>query len=212
MKRLPPKPAFLLGLLALTGHAHADRAALEAFMQDVDSFSARFEQTLYAGTGEELQSQSGRVTLQRPARFRWEYDAPDAGAGGQTLVSDGERVWLYDPELEQVTVNRIDERVAGTPLVVLMGDEPLDSAFGIAELGESDGISWLELTPSRPDTDFEAVYLGFDGADLAALELRDSFDQSTQIRFEDFDADTPPASDVFTFQVPDGVDVIGLDE
>jgi len=206
------KRTLLFGLLATTGPAHADRAALEAFMQDVDGFSARFEQTLYDATGEVLRNQAGRVTLQRPARFRWEYDAPDGQVGGQTLVSDGERVWLHDPELEQVTVNRIDERVAGTPLVVLMGDEPLDSVFAIAELGDSEGVSWLELTPLQPDSDFEAVYIGFDGSELAALELRDSFDQSTQIRFADLDAATLPDDGTFTFEVPDGVDVIGLDE
>jgi len=206
------KRTLLIGLLAATGSAHADRAALDAFMQEVDGFSARFEQTLYDGTGEELQSQSGRVVLQRPARFRWEYDAPDGQEAGQTLVSDGERVWLYDPDLEQVTVNRIDERVAGTPLVVLMGDEPLDSAFGIAELGDSEGVSWLELTPVQQDADFEAVFIGFAGADLAALELRDSFDQATQIRFEEFDAGVEPDAGTFIFEVPPGVDVIGADE
>jgi len=205
-------PLCLLATIATMGPAHADRATLEAFMTEVDGFSARFEQTLYDAGGEVLQNRSGRVVLQRPARFRWEYDPPEGQAAGQTLVSDGERVWLYDPELEQVTVNRIDERVAGTPLVVLMGDEPLDGAFEIDELGESEGIDWLELTPIVEGSDFEAVYIGFEGARIAAMELRDSFEQATQIRFDDVDTDIDPGAATFTLDVPEGVDVIGLEE
>ena len=183
----------------------ASRARLDAFMADVTSFSAGFEQTLYDEAGEPLQSSAGTVLLQRPGRFAWEYTKP----AGQRIVADGARVWLYDPDLEQVTVNRIDERVAGTPLVVLMGDAPLDEAFEITPLGPSDGIDWTELTPRGEAADFEAVYLGFDGDALAAMELRDSFGQATQIRFSDFRANVDVPADAFDFTVPDGVDVIG---
>lgn len=211
MKRIAPGSLTIACLVAAPA-ALADTAALDDFMQNVDGFSARFEQTLYDGTGEVLQDQAGSVTLERPARFRWEYDGADGQAAGQTLVSDGTRVWLYDPELEQVTVNRIDERVAGTPLVVLMGDEPLDTAFTLSDLGESEGISWVELAPKADGVDFEAVYVGFRDGELSAMELRDSFDQATQIRFSDYrvDGDIDPSR--FTFEVPDGVDVIGLEE
>ncbi len=180
-------------------------ASLDAFMRDVQSFSADFEQTLYDEGGEALQSSAGTVLLQRPGRFAWEYTEP----AGQRIVADGSRVWLYDPDLEQVTVNRIDERVAGTPLVVLMGEAPLDEAFDLASLGESDGIDWVELVPKGEVADFESVYLGLQGDGLAAMELRDSFGQATQIRFTDFVANPPVPEGAFDLDVPEGVDVIG---
>ena len=183
----------------------ASRARIDAFMGEVRSFSAGFEQTLYDEAGEPLQSSAGRVLLERPGRFAWEYTEP----AGQRIVADGARVWLYDPDLEQVTVNRIDERVAGTPLVVLMGTAPLDEAFDVTPLGDSGGIDWTELVPKGEAADFEAVYLGFDADGLAAMELRDSFGQATQIRFSDFAANVDVPAGAFDFTVPDDVDVIG---
>lgn len=202
---------FFLGLWMILGargaHAQDDAGlrSLDAFMADVQSFSAGFEQTLYDDAGEVLQSSAGTVLLQRPGRFAWEYTKP----AGQRIVADGERVWLYDPDLEQVTVNRIDERVAGTPLVVLMGTAPLDEAFEVSSLGPSDGIDWVELVPKGEAADFESVYLGLQGDGLSAMELRDSFGQATQIRFSDFVANPAVPDGAFDFQVPDGVDVIG---
>ena len=203
----------LVGAIPAAAHAvdTADTAALDTFMAEVNAFSARFEQTLYDADGDTLQTSSGTVVLERPARFRWEYAASDSDASGQVLVADGERVWLYDPDLEQVTVNRIDERVAGTPLVVLMGTEPLDSVFSVESLGNSDGIDWFELSPMTADGDFDAVFVGLLEGDLAAMELRDSFGQATQIRFSDFDADIDPDDELFTFVAPPGVDVIGAE-
>ena len=185
--------------------AAGSRARLDAFMADVDGFAADFEQTLYDEAGEALQRSAGTVLLERPGRFAWEYTEP----AGQRIVADGTRVWLYDPDLEQVTVNRLDERVGGTPLVVLMGDAPIDEAFEVGALGASDGVEWVELRPRGEAADFEAVYLGFAGEALAAMELRDSFGQATQIRFSDFRANPELGADAFEFVVPDGVDVIG---
>ncbi len=211
----PMRTFYRTTLLLLSGAipaaAIADTAALDNFMAEVNAFSARFEQTLYDADGDTLQTSSGTVVLERPARFRWEYAAPDSGASGQVLVADGERVWLYDPDLEQVTVNQIDERVAGTPLVVLMGTEPLDSVFTVESLGSSDGIDWFELAPMTADGDFDAVFVGLDDGELAAMELRDSFGQATQIRFSDFDANIDPEDELFSFVAPPGVDVIGAD-
>ena len=187
------------------GDGAGSRARLDEFMGEVDNFAADFEQTLYDEGGEAVQSSAGTVLLQRPGRFAWEYTEP----AGQRIVADGSRVWLYDPELEQVSVNRLDERTGGTPLVVLMGEAPLDEAFAVSALGESDGIEWVELLPKGEVADFEAVFLGFAEAGLAAMELRDSFGQATQIRFSDFRANVEVAPDAFEFTVPEGVDVIG---
>jgi len=183
-------------------------ARLNAFSTELESFTADFEQTLYDADSEPLQSSSGTVALKRPGRFVWEYAEP----ASQTIIADGERIWLYDRDLAQVTVNSIDERVEGTPFVLLMGSAPLGEAYEISALGESEGVEWLELVPKGEGGDFEALFIGLDDAGLAALELRDSFGQATQIRFANFARDVDLDDALFEFDVPAGVDVIGLDE
>ena len=194
--------------------ADADDAAalarLAAFTNDIVSFRARFEQTLYDADSEPLQSASGTVVLKRPGRFVWDY-AGGPGADAQTIVADGERIWLYDRELAQVTVNAIDERVAGTPFVLLMGSSPLEEAYAVTALGAAEGVEWLELVPKADGGDFEALFVGLDETGLAALELRDNFGQATQILFEDFEANVEVDDATFEFEVPEGVDVIGLE-
>jgi len=156
-----------------------------------------------------MKSQSiGSIRIKRPGKFVWSYFSPDE----QQIVADGQRVWMYDKDLEQVTVNSIDDRVAGTPLVLLMRAAPLSDTFLVRELGESDGIQWVELTPKKDTSDFEQVFIGLSGEDLAAMELRDNFGQATQIIFSDFQAGLEFADSLFEFVVPEGVDVIGLDE
>jgi outer membrane lipoprotein carrier protein len=190
---------------ALAGEAMEQ---LDRFVQDVETFQANFEQTLYDADSQPLQTSTGTVMLKRPGRFIWSYTSPAT----QEIVADGTRIWLYDKDLEQVTVNAIDERIAGTPLVLLMGSAPLDEAFDIKELGEAEGINWLELTPLADTSDFELVFIGMNETGLAAMELRDNFGQATQIRFSEFEPGVLLDDSLFEFQVPDGVDVIGLDD
>ena len=187
------------------------RARLAAFTDDVESFRARFEQTLYDADSTPLQSSSGTVLLKRPGRFVWDY-ADGPGAVAQTIVADGSRVWLYDRELAQVTVNPIDERLAGTPFALLSGGAPLDEVYRVTARGTSEGVDWFELLPRDGGGDFEALYVGLDEAGLAALELRDAFGQATQILFSDFEANVAVDDAAFEFDVPEGVDVIGLGE
>ena len=118
-------------------------------------------------------------------------------------------MWLFDRELEQVTVSPLTERASGTPLSLLMGGTPLDESFAIKSLGEAEGIAWFELTPESSDTDFEQIYLGLDENGLAVMELRDSFDQATQIRFSNFESGVSLDDEQFQFVPPEGVDVIG---
>ena len=183
-------------------------ARLHAFTTDLRSFRADFDQTLYDADSEPLQRSSGTVVLKRPGRFVWEY----AGQGAQRIVADGERLWLHDPELRQVTVNPIGERVAGTPFVLLMGSAPLEEAYTVTALGATEGVDWFELVPKAAGGDFESLYVGLDEAGLAALELRDAFGQATQILFSDFEADVAVEDATFAFEVPPGTDVIGMDD
>lgn len=181
---------------------------LESFIQDIETFEAEFEQTLYDSDSEPLQKSIGTIQLKRPGKFVWTYFSPEE----QQIVADGERIWMYDKDLEQVTVNSIRDRIAGTPLVLLMRAAPLEDSFSIAELGSSDGVNWVELTPKADSSDFEQVFIGLNADGLAAMELRDNFGQATQIIFTDFKAGVELADALFEFIVPDGVDVIGFDE
>ncbi len=198
-----------LALLLPTGGLQASTGTqqLDSFIQDVETFQADFEQTLYDEDSEPLQTSTGTIRLKRPGRFIWSYTSPET----QQIVADGERIWLYDKDLEQVTVNAIDERIAGTPLVLLMRSAPLEEAFDIVDLGAAEGINWLELTPRADTSDFEKVFIGMNEAGLAAMELRDNFGQATQIRFSNFKAGIDLDDSLFEFKVPDGVDVIGVD-
>ncbi len=180
---------------------------LNSFIQDIETFEANFEQTLYDADSEPLQKSIGNIRLKRPGKFIWTYFSPEE----QQIVADGERIWMYDKDLEQVTVNTIDDRIAGTPLVLLMRAAPLGDSFTINELGQSDGINWVELTPKATSSDFEQVFIGMKGTDLAAMELRDNFGQATQIIFTEFQAGIEFSDSLFEFVVPDGVDVIGFD-
>ncbi len=202
----------LLGmcLLLVSTSALADTAKdqLDSFINELETFQARFEQTLYDADSQPLQESTGTIKLKRPGKFVWSYTQP----ANQEIVADGTRLWLYDKDLEQVTVNDLDERVAGTPLALLMRSAPLDESFAIESLGTSDGINWLELTPKSESSDFELVFIGLNSDGLAALELRDNFGQATQIIFNDFEADVELDDALFEFTVPDGVDVIGLEQ
>ncbi|MFT5897298.1 MAG: outer membrane lipoprotein carrier protein [bacterium] len=181
---------------------------LESFIQDVETFEADFEQTLYDSNSEPLQKLIGTIQLKRPGKFVWTYFAPEE----QQIVADGERIWMYDKDLEQVTVNTISDRIAGTPLVLLMRAAPLDDSFEIQELGSAEGINWVELTPKADSSDFEQVFIGLNADGLAAMELRDNFGQATQIIFTEFKTGVELSDSLFEFIVPDGVDVIGFDE
>lgn len=194
--------------------AHAENGELapvqmlENFISSLDTFESSFEQTLYGADSAELKTSVGTVKLKRPARFVWTYSSPEP----QVIIADGERIWLYDEDLAQVTVNRIDDRINGTPLQVLMREAPLNEGFDIESVGASDGIDWFSLKPQTQASDFEQVFIGLQSDALAAMELRDSFGQATQIRFSDFDKSVKFDDSLFTFDVPEGVDVIGLDE
>jgi len=178
---------------------------LNAFTNELVSFSATFTQTVYDGNSRPIQESNGSVVLMRPGKFAWHYESPSP----QKIIADGKKIWVYDMDLAQVTVKTLDETLSATPIMLLGGDEPLSTQFTIRELGPSDGLQWLELIPKAADTDFETVYMGLNADGLVAMELRDNFGQATQIRFEDIYVNGLVREDAFEFTPPVGVDVIG---
>ena len=176
---------------------------LENFLNEVGSLQAQFEQTLFDEDLNRLEDSSGAMYLQRPGRFRWDYATPYV----QSIMSNGETLWLYDSELAQVTIKNL-EAASSSPSMLLTSDEPLENHFEIAELPGDGGVVWVQLTPKSLEASFSVIRIAFADADLRTMELIDSFGQMTQINFLDVEKNTDLAADFFDFTVPEGVDVI----
>lgn len=178
---------------------------LRAFVQDTRSGEAQFTQTnLSAKSGAAGSKSSGLFQFSRPGRFRWEYREPYP----QLIVGDGQTLWIWDPDLKQVTRKKLSNSLGSTPAAILAGDNALEKGFRLEEDGQSDGLEWVLATPKTHDSGFERVRLGFDASSLARMELRDSFGHTILIRFTGFKTAPHFAPDTFRFTPPAGADVI----
>lgn len=193
--------ASLLPTLAPAGEA-TDR--LDDFFANVNLMQADFHQSLWDARGKMVKEAQGTLLMQRPGKFRWDYVTPFK----QLIVADGKKIWIYDSELEQVTVKPIDAALGDTPALLLSGGQPLDRNFVLTDMGESKGLEWVELEPKETDGSFERVRLGF-GEDLEVMELLDNFGQTTKMNFINLRRDPKVDADLFRFTPPKGVDVIG---
>lgn len=195
--------------LSLCGAAQAAtgpaRARLDTFATGLHSLTGKFTQTLTDAAGNAGKTSSGTLSLEAPRQFRWDTVTPYK----QTIVADGSRVWLYDPDLEQVTVRVQSTEEAHSPLTVLTDLKQMDRDFKVAEQGEHDGLNWLRLTSTGKDPQFDYADLGFDTGGLARMTFRDQLGAVTDIRFSGWQRNVsiPPAT--FNFVPPKGADVIG---
>lgn len=203
--------AILLASLALSSAslAHAAtgpaRQRLNAFAEGLHSLKGSFTQTLTDASGQGAKSSSGTLALEAPREFRWDTLAPYK----QTIVADGSRVWLYDPELEQVTVRVQSTEEAHSPLTVITDLKQLDRDFKVTEQGERDGLTWLRLTSKAKDPQFGYADLGFDAAGLKRMVFQDQLGAITDIRFSDWQRNVDLPAATFNFTPPSGADVIG---
>ena len=179
-------------------------AELRSFLAEVNTLEASFTQTLIEADNEHTRRSEGHFYLHRPGRFRWDYTSPDP----QLVVADGEQVWLFDPELEQVTVRALDESLSGTPAMLLSGEGRLEDSFRIGAAYREDGTDWVELAPLEEAADFAAVRVGFESGKLAAMELKDALGQTTLIRFSSLVVNPNLDPALFQFTPPEGADVI----
>lgn len=206
MKKTLSQYASLLALVLLPALAQAGAIdQLHDFLKNTRSFKADFSQALLAKNGRKPQQSSGTVAVARPGKLRWEIAKPYP----QLVVGDGERFWIHDPELQQVTVRKADKALGASPAALLSGSNDLERNFNLREAGEADGLAWVEATPKTGDSDFERVRLGFAGADLQAMELFDSFGQTTLVRFSRIERNPNLPAATFKFTPPAGADVIG---
>jgi len=203
---LPPVHATAAPARATTAAAQAGAAAeVEKLLDGVSSWSADFTQTVGDGHGKVLRSAAGKIYLQKPGKFRWDYSQPSE----QVIVADGKHIWLYDKDLQQVNVRDMDASLQSTPAVLLSGGATVSSQFDVSALPKSGGLDWYQLVPKHPDTDFQSVRIGFDHGELASLFLSDKLNQVTQLTFTNAQRNVKLIPDLFAFTPPPGVDVIG---
>jgi outer membrane lipoprotein carrier protein len=205
MKRLTLAVVLLLLSLVTQAATGPARARLDAFAQNLHSLTGHFSQTLIDINGHDSKTSAGTLALQSPRQFRWETLTPYK----QTIVADGSRVWMYDPELDQVTVRIQSAEEAHSPLTVLTDVSQLDNNFKVAERGERDGLQWLRLTSTARDPQFDYADLGFDAHGLARMTFRDQLGSTTDIRFSDWQRNVAIPPSTFNFVPPPGADVIG---
>jgi outer membrane lipoprotein carrier protein len=199
-------------LLALLGpamvRAGTGEERLDAFFSGLKTMQAEFEQRVIDGDGVLLQESTGSVWIQRPGRFRWDYDAPYR----QEIVADGERLWTYDVDLQQVTVKPLKVVLTTTPAMLLSNTQPLEELFRITELPRDQGMPGVKLAPRAGDDSIREVRLRFAGDALDQLEVTDNFGNITRFGFRKLlrNPDLDPA--LFTFEPPAGADVIGEED
>lgn len=198
------------GLLLMFAVATAEAAEtgivqLRDFMANAASATGAFRQVVTASSGRRPQIASGRFAFERPGRFRWTYDLPYP----QLLVSDGERLWIWDPDLNQVTVRTLGDALGSTPAAILAGDGALDQDFELSEAGRSDELDWVLAMPRQADSGFESMRIGLTDGLLRRMELRDHFGQTTVIDFVELSTGVSQPASMFRFDPPPGADVIG---
>lgn len=191
-------------LLPLLAHAGAVDQ-LHDFLKNTRTLKAEFSQAVISRNGRKPQQSSGTVAISRPGKLRWEIVKPYP----QLVVGDGEKIWIHDPELQQVTVRKAGQAIGSSPAALLSGNNDLEKNFTLKDAGEAEGMAWVDATPKASDSGFEKVRLGFSGGDLKAMELFDSFGQTTQIRFSKVERNPALPAATFKFTPPAGADVVG---
>lgn len=189
----------------LSAAASADEVQnLKAFFQNTTSMRAKFHQTVVDNLGRKVQEVTGSMQLQRPGKFRWDYDKPYV----QLIVGDGKKVWLFDPDLNQVTVRPLDKVLGSSPAALLAGSKDIDKTFDLKGVGRQGELDWVQATPKEKESGFERVALGFKGNMLHEMEMRDSFGQITVIEFSAQEVNPKLEPKNFRFAPPQGTDVL----
>ena len=207
-RRLNLWVAFACALAALLppalAHAAGSIEKLKAFAAQTQSARANFSQTVRDKDGRTIQSASGKLMFARPGKFRWEYESPSQ----QIIVGDGEKLWFYDKDLNQVTVKKLEGALESSPAALLAGSNDIEQYYNLDAKGEKDGLDWLEAYPRDSDSMFSKVRMGLSGNVLDTMALYDQMGQVTTIRFSKLQRNPKLAEKLFTFTPPTGADVI----
>ncbi|HPE61679.1 MAG: outer membrane lipoprotein chaperone LolA [Thiothrix sp.] len=205
MKKILAGLILALGLVQAAS-AETARDRLNTFFTNVNTMQSSFIQEVFDEQGNLKQSSRGTVFLVRPGRFRWEYAQPEA----HKIVSDGKDVYVYDVELEQVTIKPMRQSLSSAPVAMLLNKQPVDSQFRVQEMQTEDSsLSWFHLVPHRRDSDFTSMDLGISDRGIQEMVLNDKFGQQTYVHFHGMQLDINIDPNRFRFTPPQGVDVIG---
>lgn len=210
MKRFCTVLCFVLALCIPFSATFAENAEqrLNRFYQQVKSMRADFTQAIISDTRSNVEKSQGVLEMQRPGKFRWDYSAPYQ----QQIVADGKKLWIYDVEMEQVIVKRMDLALGNTPAILLSGGANITDKFEVTEITENQNsdksLFWLQLVPRDQEAGFEKLMLAFSGDNLRIMELKDAFGQVTRLTFSNMQINPDIDPSVFYFVVPAGVDVI----
>jgi outer membrane lipoprotein carrier protein len=193
-----------LTLVLAAAAAHADGVdALREFGRDVKSGKANFTQTVTSPDGKRKKVSSGSFEFQRPNQFRFAYAKPFE----QVIVADGQKVWIYDADLNQASSRKLTDALGATPASLLAGTN-LERDFTLKALPAEAGLDWVQATPKQAESTIQSLKLGFKGKELAAMEIVDGFGQRSRLDFSAVQANVPVAAERFQFKLPAGADLI----
>ncbi len=190
--------------MPLSANAGSGLDRLNHFFEGLTGLRANFEQTVIDASAFSLQESRGVLVMQRPDKFLWDYQQPYQ----QAIIADGKKIYIYDADLEQVTIKPMQKSMGDTPMLLLSSGGALDDSFVITANGADSGLEWLTLKPKAQQTNFTMMRLAFDAKTLRVMELVDSFDQTTRLLFSDMQRNPRIDNSLFKFVAPDGVDVI----
>lgn len=201
--------AAAVGLATAAQEQPSGAEQLQRFYAEVRHFHARFEQAVLDENLSRLEESAGVVWISRPGKFRWDYEQPAA----QQVVSNGVKLWVYDPDLAQVTVRNSGDALGETPAFLLAGRGDLEARYRVEDLGVQGALAWVALSPKSPRSNYREIRIGFDGGELRVLELVDGLDQTTRMTFfalADGEGEGGGEGDAarFEFTPPPGVDVL----
>lgn len=196
---------FAASMLSAGGANASGLDALQRFIAATSSAQGEFVQKVYDRKHNLTQESSGTLAFLRPGRFRWTYAKPYV----QLIVGDGAKVWVYDEDLNQVTVRRLDRALGSTPAALLAGSKEIERAFKLSDQGEKDGLDWVEAQPREKESNFETIRMGFGFSGLEIMELTDAFGQTTVLKFTGLRRNPKLDAALFRFVPPKGADVIG---
>lgn len=195
----------IIAPIGASGNPESGVDNLRRFFKEVNTFSARFSQVVLDERLSPIQESSGTLWIERPNKFRWDYEKPYK----QRIVADGERLWVYDAGLEQVSVRPLTGGLGDTPAMLLAGRGRLEDNFTIKPLSAQNGTEWVQLSPRRKDSGYEDIRIGFAQGKLRVLEMVDGFGQVTRVTFQSPRENPRIEPNRFSFTPPEGVDVVG---
>ncbi|MDP2830353.1 MAG: outer membrane lipoprotein chaperone LolA [Sulfuricellaceae bacterium] len=201
-KYLAFSPAYLVFISIAQAGGVED---LKSFLNQTHSLKGQFTQTVLNRNGNQIQSASGQMQFSRPGKFYWAYEKPYV----QLIVGDGVKVWMYDPDLNQVTVKKLGQALGSTPAALLAGSGEIEQNFQLSSAGRSNGIDWVEAQPKSKEGGFDSFRIGLKAGQLEAMELRDHFSQTTVIRFSGLERNPKLPASQFVFIPPKGADIVG---